>query len=108
MTGRVLSPWAQPERGCGIKTVRRHGGCRMRKGLYIVAGLIVGYTLGSMLGAFAGGWINIFPPDRVAGGPEAGFGTVIAFSLAGSLIGIPAGIWIAVREANAHRTRQTL
>lgn len=79
----------------------------MRKVLYILAGIIVGHTVGGMIGAVIGmGWINIFPPDRIAGGPEAGFGTVLGFSIAGLLIGIPVGIWIAVREANAHGARQ--
>ena len=60
-------------------------------------GAFFGVMGGAFVGTLAGVlWITIFPPDRVAGGPEAGFGTVLGFGLAGELTGSVAGIYIAL------------
>lgn len=52
--------------------------------LGLIAGAVVGTGIGMLL-------VAIFPPDKVAGGPEAGFGTVMGSSLAGQVLGIFAG-----------------
>lgn len=65
-------------------------------------GAIVGFFGGGVAGAICGMlWISVFPPDRIAGGPEAGFGTVLGFGIAGELIGIAAGIAWAVRRGRS-------
>ena len=67
---------------------------------------LLGAILGFMAGAFAGTilgmlWITIVPPDRIAGGPEAGFGTVLGFGMAGEALGIIAGIYLALTRGTA-------
>ncbi len=74
----------------------------MGKGLAIILGAVLGFCVGALAGTLAGTlWITVFPPDRIAEGPEAGFGTVIGFGIAGEAIGIVGGIILALRGGSS-------
>jgi cytochrome c biogenesis protein CcdA len=73
----------------------------LRKILYVVAGVIVGHTLGGMLGGLLGlAWIQVTKPTLMTADPDAGFGVVLGFALVFTVVGLLAGAWIGLREAN--------
>lgn len=74
----------------------------MSRILAALLGAILGFMAGAFVGTMLGMlWITIVPPDRVAGGPEAGFGTVLGFGMAGEALGIIAGIYLALTRGTA-------
>ena len=76
----------------------------MNKLLGALLGAVIGYAVGATVPTLlAMLWINIFPPDRVAGGPEAGFGTVMGASIAGQAIGLIVGLVLGYRRGMTGR-----
>jgi hypothetical protein len=78
----------------------------VRRVLAAILGAIVGFPAGAFVGTMLGMlWITIFPPDRVAGGPEVGFNTVFGAGLAGEATGVVAGIVLGLRYLAPRRSK---